>query len=279
MTGLLQRLAMRGGGAGSATDQTSVAVPMTAPLRSRFGAHNPVPQSEVQPDIGLGLERQIPTPSPPDAMGTDDEDAGGPAADNAATDQALKPVRAAHLSPETDHTETLPPVINEPAPLVSEQVVSSDADPLIPPQNTEPFAGPEIVEAQLVPDAAPEAQLAATPKETPTVTQSSEEAEMPAVVHQTSASPQTFDRTPLRAGPAQHIAVEPANTRPDTMPEQMRRPPQSIPVAPSLSIGRIDVTFEAPSPPSPPPTQRARPDPPSTRGFEAFAARRLGRRR
>lgn len=49
--------------------------------------------------------------------------------------------------------------------------------------------------------------------------------------------------------------------------------------APRLSIGRIDVIFEAPKPPPQPIPPRSRPHPPRSRGFEGFAARRLGLRR
>lgn len=49
--------------------------------------------------------------------------------------------------------------------------------------------------------------------------------------------------------------------------------------APRLSIGRIDVIFEAPKPPPQSIPPRSRPQPPRSRGFEGFAARRLGLRR
>ncbi|WP_157973572.1 hypothetical protein [Tropicimonas sp. IMCC34043] len=48
------------------------------------------------------------------------------------------------------------------------------------------------------------------------------------------------------------------------------------PVAPSLSIGRLEVIFEAPAPP---PAPRPRPQPSRSRGFEKFDRTRLGLRR
>ncbi|WP_143015347.1 hypothetical protein [Alloyangia pacifica] len=56
-------------------------------------------------------------------------------------------------------------------------------------------------------------------------------------------------------------------------------PTPERPSAPRLSIGQIDVIFEAPKPAPQPIPPRSRPQPPRSRGFDGFAARRLGLRR
>lgn len=273
MTGLLQRLAMRGG-AGGTPVQSNGAMPMTAPLRPRFAAHGPTPQPQAQPEFGS--ERPLPEP-----MRYSTIEAAERGVAQAASTGATGPLSPVSSPPEKDRFQTLPLAMAKSDPPAPQEPASLSFDLAEPQQKPDAGAAPQIVVHQPVADAGPQPvpPMAPEPRQgsiqdaKPAVVQMPENAEAP---HPKIPNTQAPGSAPARADGAHQANLAASPTRAAVVPEQRGSPPAS---APLLTIGRIDVIFEAPSPPPTPPTPRARPDPPRTRGFEAFAMRRLSRRR
>jgi hypothetical protein len=84
---------------------------------------------------------------------------------------------------------------------------------------------------------------------------------------------------PSHADAAQAIVLERSDMAHVAAPYSSGNLPVSGPATSSVSIGRIEVIFEAPRPSISSPTPRTNPGPPRTYGFDVFATRRLGRRR
>lgn len=273
MIGLLQRLAMRGG-AGGTPVQSNEAMPMTAPLRPRFATHGPPPQPQAQPEFGS--ERPLPEP-----MRYSPIEAAERGVAQAASTGATGPLSLVSSPPEKDRFQTLPLAVANSDPPAPQAPASLSFDLAAPQQKSDSSAAPQIVVHQPVADAgpqpvppmAPEPQQGSIQDEKSAVAQTPKSVEAP---HPKIPNTQALENSPARADLAHQTNLAPSPARATLVPEQRGNPPAS---APSLTIGRIDVIFEAPSPPPTPPTPRARPDPPRTRGFEAFAMRRLSRRR
>lgn len=264
MTGLLQRLAARGAMPGAGDVASDGTVPMTAPPRPRFAPPEPV--AEELPDSRVeDAQPARNTPDPPLAR---------------EPSRTLQPPTAPPPSPPGLERAAEPPA-------ALAQVATEGAVPLPePPIPKAPLAGT----VGRLPDTAPprpQTRDATGPStELPDLYHSTET--VPDREERQAPQPETLKTTFIPAAEALPPAlVDPVPSEPPPLaepaaPVARAQPAEVMPFAemtePRLSIGRIEVIFEAPPQPVQP-ALPARSQPQRSRGFDGFAARRLGQRR
>ena len=264
MTGLLARLAARGSPGGQRPGDVA---PMSAPMQPRFTgmgieeATGVVPEVEpgnsVPQEQTLHQPRHDQRPTPEDAL-------------SQAPPTAI-PLRAETEVSAQGITETLPQAemnssATESVLTPSKRQAAPENTPHVPPLGKIPAPAGELTTPPVManedrPDSVP--VVAETKIETTRVTSNLTSAEA-------RVQKATEEQVSMTPSPMPQAPIEPVVFQPQTAPVELPT---------TLSIGRIDVVFEQPSVPTPPPARPQRPTPNRTRGFDAYSDRRIGRRR
>ncbi|MGB3243262.1 MAG: hypothetical protein WBB25_01905 [Sulfitobacter sp.] len=263
MTGMLSRLAARG--VSGAKGQNEGAV-LTAPLQARFW---PDGASEMLPDT----EIKEMTPANPAAAPRDPEPNLERADHETAPAMRIAPVRS--LADDTAPASDVPTTGREAV------VRHSDASPAHPSRRdrpTRPVPEP-LSQSETVSPTPLRASVSPVLEQDRTLKVSTASPE-PIVVDPRSVPVPAGEDRPQQTSLNEHpVAERPRSTAAWGEPSVQHAPMASPALAPALSIGRIEVIFEKPASPKPPPAGRQRVDPKRTSGFDAYSARRLGRRR